>query len=158
MLKVVFDTSVLVAVAGRPTGNFATWRAFLEGEFVAFTSEAALTELSDVLARPEIRDHYGTSLAPANRAIFVERYRAIAQVCPEPRAHFIVAKDPKDSLFVNIAIDVGADYLVTYDETHLLPLGDTVHGQYLELRLLAPPLKIVKPAELSAVLKHSRLP
>lgn len=158
MLKVVFDTSVLVAVAGRPTGNFTTWRAFLEGEFAAFTSEAALTELSEVLARPEIRDHYGTALAPANRAIFVERYRSLANVRPEPQAHFIVANDPKDSLFVNIAIDVGADYLVTYDETHLLPLGGTAHGQYLELRLLAPLLKIVKPSELSAVLRHGRLP
>ncbi len=56
--RIVFDTSVMISVAGRPAIAYSTWKAVLDGELVAITCQAALDELSDVLARPKIREHY----------------------------------------------------------------------------------------------------
>lgn len=155
-LRVIFDTSVLIAIAGRPGGNYATWKAVLDGVVIAVTCQAALDELSDVLARSPIRQHYGASLDAANVNRFVAGYRAMCRFVNSVPERFILLADPKDSIFVNLAIESGAHYLLTYDEIHLLPLDSQEHPQYAELRQMAPQLRIVKPAQLAAELLKFR--
>ena len=147
--RVVFDTSVLLSVAGRPGTVYSTWKAVIDGKIHAFTSETALAELKDVLSRPKIREHYGVSLDPLNVIRFIAAYRSIATVSVVVPARFKLNADPKDSQFLNLAIEVQANILVTFDEAHILPLRDSSHPQYEELKLLAPNLKLLKPSELA---------
>ncbi len=155
-IRVVFDTSVLVSFAGRPTSRFTTWESLLSGEISAFTSELGIAELRDVLNRPELRKHYGAGLDPLNVERFIHRFRSLASVGSEPAQYFIVQADPKDSLLVNIAIQARANFLATFDAAHLLPLREMVHPQYQELKRLAPQLNIVKPADLAVALGKMR--
>lgn len=155
-IRVVFDTSVLVSFAGRPTSRFATWESLLSGEISAFTSELGIVELRDVLNRSELRKHYGAALDPLNIERFISRFRSLAKVISEPPQHFILRTDPKDSLFVNLAIETRAGFLTTFDAAHLLPLREVVHPQHQELKRLAPQLALVKPAELAAEIEKMR--
>jgi putative PIN family toxin of toxin-antitoxin system len=150
----VFDTSVLLSVAGRPETIYASWKAVLEGKLRAFTSDSAIAELKDVLGRPNLREHYGSSLDPANVDRFIGGYRSIATVIHTVPERFIVRADPKDSPFLNLAIESGADFLVTYDETHILSIRDPNHPQHNELLALSPGLKLVKPSELARQLNE----
>jgi putative PIN family toxin of toxin-antitoxin system len=155
-VRVVFDTSVLVAFAGRPGATFATWESLRAGEIAAFTSDLAIAELREVLSRPELHSHYGAALDPLNIERFILQIRSLATMAPEPPHHFVVQADPKDSLFVNLAIASKADFLVTFDMAYLLRLRDAAHPQYQELKRLAPQLAVVKPAELATVIRSRR--
>ena len=151
--RVVFDTSVLVSFAGRPSATFATLESLRAGEIAAFTSDLAIAELREVLSRPELRSHYGAALDPLNIERFILQIRSLATVIADPPRHFIVQADPKDSLFVNLAIESKADFLVTFDMAHLLRLRNAAHPQYQELKRLAPQLAVVKPAELATLIR-----
>lgn len=111
-MRVVLDTNVLVSGLISPNGPPAEILRFLETRpIVPCFSESILGEYRDVLARPEFR-------LPANRVTsLLQRFEAVGElVAAEPLSGDF--PDPKDVLFLEVAIAAHADFLVTGNLRH----------------------------------------
>jgi len=70
--------------------------------------------------KPHIRRRYAVSLEQA--AFFLADLRTVAEIVPGQYQVRLVSKDPKDNPVVACALEGGADFIVTDDRKHLLPL------------------------------------
>ncbi len=120
-LRAVLDSNILArflltprGFSGRPLGILET------GGFTLVTCEAILTEVSDVLARPHVQ-RYGP-YPPHEIVEAVDALRGVAEVVPGRYEVFTVADDPKDNPVLACALEGDADFVVTDDRKHLLPL------------------------------------
>lgn len=115
-MKVVFDTNVLASASfwrGAPFDCLAAWA---QGRCEAAVSAALLAEYHETTE--ELRAEY------ADRP-FVPWAETLAEsavlVFPTDRASGATA-DPGDEMVLECALAAGADYIVTGDKRHLLPL------------------------------------
>lgn len=113
--RAVFDTSTLVSAALR-VGSIphrALRQAIAQGDF--FISQAALSELEQVLLRPKF-DRY---LPRDARRAFVDLVRTLALEVPvssTDEANVVPAcRDPKDNFFLALVLASQADVLVSSD-------------------------------------------
>lgn len=80
-------------------------------------SEFILDESEDVLRRK-----FGWSDRRLRLELYVLRYEAIMV---DPPMHIsVIENDPSDNRILECAVRAGADYLVTGDRKHLLPIGE----------------------------------
>lgn len=106
-------------------------------------STEVLAEMNDVLDRPHIRKKFRT-LTVRRVADFVTRIERVAVVIdPVPEA-FTLTRDPKDSMYLNLAIAAGAKLVVSRDND-LLDLmtgtdadAETFRTTYPEIAILDP--------------------
>lgn len=117
--KIVVDTNVLLSAAIYP--NSPSAQALL----TAFTfceiyrSKETMDEISTVLNRPKF-DRYFVDTA-FTREMFLEAYTEksieaeITQISTD-------CQDPKDNMFLSLALTVGADIIVSGDTKHLIPM------------------------------------
>lgn len=82
-------------------------------------SETLLAELEDVLLRPKFRRY----LAEDEALGYVERFRRLAAMVPDPEAAPGLTPDPKDDYLVALARSAEADFLVS-GAPHLTGLED----------------------------------
>ncbi len=117
MLKVVFDTVVLVralinphSVCGRLVfGYYARYRLFV--------SRAVVLEILEVLRRPELVSKFRALEGfDVTRAIELISQAEVVNVPAVPA----VARDPKDDKFLATAAAASADYLVSEDQDLLV--------------------------------------
>lgn len=114
VLLAVFDTNELVRIAlGRTEAIRHMWQAVLQGRFRLVVSEKILNELERVLGyrriarkQPEARKHFGE---------FVDALRDAGFVAGDLYEVSVVKDDPSDDIFLAIAYEVKADYLVSED-------------------------------------------
>ena len=119
--RAVLDTNILARLLLTPRGFSARLLGLLEaGRFVLITSEFILAEVADVLARPHVQ-RYGP-YPPREIAEAMDALRAIATVVPGRYEVFVVAGDPDDNPVLACALDGNADFVVSDDRKHLLPL------------------------------------
>ena len=114
MMRVVIDTNVMVSAAILPTGRLGAVILHLrQGDFVPLYSTETLEELAQVLARPRIRTKYGITDADIRALIdlVLLRGEAVARV-----TRVAVCRDPKDDVFLEVALAGRADYLVSGDD------------------------------------------
>ncbi len=120
-LRAVLDSNILARFLLTPRGFSGRLLGILEtGGFTLVTSEAILTEVSDVLARPHVQ-RYGP-YPPHEIVEAVDALRGVAEVVPGRYEVFTVADDPKDNPVLACALEGHADFVVTDDRKHLLPL------------------------------------
>ena len=122
-MKAVLDSSVLVSAFLSPTGTPATLLARArEGAFSLCLSQAILAESAAALMRKIHRSgrEYTVGEVADFCVVLTLLAERIESDLPEIRA---VPADPKDDMVVATAVAAGADYLVTGDRRHLLPLG-----------------------------------
>ena len=113
-MRVVLDTNVLVRALISPQGPAAELLSRLAAEGDLVVSLAILSELYDVLKRPQIRRLHRLSDARIRRA--VSRLYKLAIVVPvPPDVPQIVPHDPKDDPIVLTAIVGQAAVLCTLD-------------------------------------------
>jgi putative PIN family toxin of toxin-antitoxin system len=140
----VLDTNVFVQTAiGSPrTSSTRVLRACDEGRFRLVFSPATLDELLNVLIVPSIQARHRWSEDEVLR--FVLSFLPAADVYPG-RHHVSVrlTRDVSDTKFLALAEEAGADYLVSNDRRHLVPLGR--HGR----------TRIVTPAQFLRELRSS---
>ena len=131
MVKAVLDSSVLHGAFFKPGGLPATLllRA-REGAFVLCLSVYILDEITAVLSREKARSMGAT---PERVARFRRDLMAVAHLVTELPDIRAVPADPKDNPIVATAVAAGADYLVTGDRKHLLPMGE-----YRGIRIVTP--------------------
>jgi uncharacterized protein len=122
-MKAVLDSSVLVSAFLSPNGTPAALLARArEGAFSLCLSREILAESAAALLRKIHRSRRESTLDEVAEfwvvlTLLAER---IEGDLPEIRA---VPADSKDDMVVATAVAAGADYLVTGDRRHLLPLG-----------------------------------
>lgn len=115
-MKVVFDTNVVASASfwrGAPFDCLAAWA---QGQCEAAVSPALLAEYHETTE--ELRAEYpARALVPWAEALA----ESAMLVFPTERASGATA-DPADEMVLECALAAGADYLVTGDKRHLLPL------------------------------------
>ena len=139
--RAVLDSNILARFLLTPRGFSGRLLGIIEaGGFTLVTCEAILAEVTDVLARPHVQ-RYGPY--PQHEIVeAVDALRGVAEVVPGRYEVFTVADDPKDNPVLACALEGHADFVVTDDRKHLLPLkhyhGIQIVSMPLFLRSLGP--------------------
>ena len=118
---IVPDTNVIVSAGtiaqGPPAQVMQAWRG---GDIRVATSAPILREVADVLSRPYFVNVSGWT--PKRIAIYLDELRGGAHIVPG-RTATRVSVDPDDDKLFACAVEAHADYIVSGDEKHVLPVG-----------------------------------
>ena len=139
-VRAVLDTncyvSAFVFAHGRLTRLPSLW---ITERFTPVTCREILAELEDVLPRAKFQKR----LPPSRRKLALANLHAYAEIFPlsNPLAPVKNLRDPKDAVFVNLARESKADFLITGDR-HLLELKGTL-----------PDVKILPPGDFLKMLE-----
>jgi hypothetical protein len=123
MIKAVFDTNTFVSAFLQPKGTPA--RLFemamtQESPFELYISGQILDEIGRVLVYPRIKKKYNVTDERVN--IFLGFVMEACKNVGYVSELFIVPDDPDDSYIVSTALACSADYLVSGDKAHVLPI------------------------------------
>lgn len=141
---VVFDTSIfLQATISRRGPASRALRLFEQGAFRLYVSDELIDELRDVLTRLAVRrknPHYTDADIESLLRTLDEKAMRVSALA----SHFAYERDPKDEHILNLAIEVGARYLVTRDKD-LLDLMDESKVEGRDFQARFPALTILDP-------------
>ena len=114
--RIVLDCMVCLQAAAREESSAAACLRLAENHHVQlFISRAIIKEVEDILSRDYIRARFKT-LTDASVEAFLERLRESADIIKTVPRHFnYERRDVKDEPYINLAIEMNADYLVSRD-------------------------------------------
>ncbi|MCO5185676.1 MAG: putative toxin-antitoxin system toxin component, PIN family [Anaerolineae bacterium] len=116
--RVVVDTNILVSGIIKPSGlTGAVLRQLRDGNFTILYAPVLLDELVDVLNRPRICDKYRIAHEDIKTIVALVMLRGEG-VTPDRKIS--VCRDPKDDMFLEIAVAGDADVIVSGDEDLLV--------------------------------------
>ncbi|MCC6474058.1 MAG: putative toxin-antitoxin system toxin component, PIN family [Burkholderiales bacterium] len=135
-MRIVLDTNVVVSGLLWPGPPGRLLDLLRSGQASAFTSEALLAELADVLSR----GHLAPILArhQASAAVLVHGYALLAATVPAAAIAAVVAADPDDDAVLACALAAAAEIIVSGD-AHLRNLKS-----WQRIPILAPAQALVK--------------
>lgn len=125
-----------------------------EGFVELHLSRETLAEIEDVLNRPKFRNRF-PSLTDEMIKAFLDEIKNLASIQKNVPKHFNYSRDPKDEKYVNLAVEVEADYLVSRDKD-LLDLMTGFSLECKEFRQRFRPLKVVKPIDFILVFEDTK--
>jgi len=152
-IPVVYDTMLFFQAASRPTRVHATFQAILDKRVALCLSSDLLSEIADVLLRPEHEARF-PALTPDAVAAFLAQWSARSRMVENVPRVFTWPEHPDDDHVFNLAIVAAARYLVTW-ESRILELPTRPSPAALALKQLAPELRIVTPSQLAQELRQS---
>ena len=114
MLKAVLDTQILLrgAASATPSVTSRIYTAWDAGRFILLLSEPILTEIEDVLSRPEVISKLRMTPIEAGALIELVRRRSTRVT---PAVAITQSRDPDDNKFLDCAVAGSADYIVSGD-------------------------------------------
>jgi putative PIN family toxin of toxin-antitoxin system len=140
----VFDCMIFLQGATRATGPAAACLRLVQNSFVRlYLTEDVLAELGDVLTRPQVRKRFPL-LTREYVESFLSGLRGVADIVANVPASVTLQRDPKDEKYLNLAIAVGARYLVSRDKD-LLDLASEPPNEGRTVRERFPNLAILDP-------------
>jgi putative PIN family toxin of toxin-antitoxin system len=153
--RVVFDCMIFLQATASESGPAAALLRLVERNVLSlFVSREILDEVRDVLSRTKLQKKNPDITSERVDALItrVAEKGAIVETVPE---HFSYVRDPRDEKYINLAIEVEADYIVSRDQDLLdLRTGYTdeckdFRRRFRSLRIIGPVefLKSVGPAE-----------
>jgi putative PIN family toxin of toxin-antitoxin system len=108
-----------------------------------FVSQNTLLEARDLLNRPAIRKRFPNMTDARVEALFRRLEREATLIKQIPKV-FEYSRDPKDEMYINLAVAAGADFIISRDKDMLdLMTGHTQECK--EFRRRFRPLKVVDP-------------
>ena len=116
-MRVVLDTNVIVSGLNFPGNERRVLDLARRGRFDLYISQFILQEVVGVLGRK-----FGWNEEHSNQAI--QMLRNAATVVEPSRVPDVIAANHADNRILACAVETSADYLVTGDRRHLLPLGE----------------------------------
>ncbi|MCY4365245.1 MAG: putative toxin-antitoxin system toxin component, PIN family [Chloroflexi bacterium] len=116
-MRVVLDTNVIVSGLNFPGNERLVLELALRGRFELFLSWFILGEVSGVLTRK-----FGWDQEQVVRA--VSALQNAATIVEPPRLAEVIGGGHADNRILECAVEASADYVVTGDRRHLLPLGE----------------------------------
>jgi uncharacterized protein len=132
MPRAVLDSSVLVSAFLTPHGSVVRLlREPARSQYQLCLSEYILTETAEtLLSKTRLRNY---AYADTNVHDFIRWLLPHAEMTASLPTLRAVPNDPKDDPIIATAVAAKADYLVTGDRAHLLPIG-----QYEGIRIVSP--------------------
>ena len=150
MRNAVFDTVIYLQAALSDKGAaYACWQLVEKGEARVFVTEAILAEIEDVLNRPKLRRRYSV-LTDEKVAKVLQAIRAHTVIIENTNRIYAFERDPNDEVFINLALDCKAEFLVSRDND-LLDLREDEN-----FKTIFPDLKIVDPAEFLEIYRETK--
>ena len=119
-MRVVLDTNVIISGLNFPGNERLVLELALRGRFQLFLSRFILEEVVGVLRRK-----FGWDQKRAAQAVSL--LENAGTIVDAPRLAEIIEGGHADNRILECAVAASADYLVTGDHRHLLPLGEH-HG------------------------------
>lgn len=115
--KVVIDTNVLISSLLKPKSKARkVYRLILKGEVKLYISEDILNELKKVLEYPKFK------IEKLQKEVFLKNLLRIVTFAYPKQKIDAIKEDPPDNRFLECAIEVEADYIISGDKKHLPPL------------------------------------
>ncbi|MDI6768477.1 MAG: putative toxin-antitoxin system toxin component, PIN family [Anaerolineales bacterium] len=112
-MRVVIDANVLISCLICPEGRTGRIRDLMrEGRFTVLYSREPLAEFINVISRPHLIEKYRVQEQDihAFRSLILMRGKRI-----EIKTRVNVCRDPKDNVYLSLALDGHADYIVSGD-------------------------------------------
>jgi len=136
---IVYDTVVVLQAALNPDGPAArAVRLMDEGRVEVFVSNRLRSEYEETLSDPVVRSRFPHLTDERVQAI-LGRFDALAQRIPNPPRRIEFPRDPEDEPVLNLAVQVGADFILSRDRDLLDLAGDPLlRCQFPTLRILDP--------------------
>ena len=116
-MRVVLDTNVIVSALNFSGNERLVLELALRGRFEFILSRFILEEVAGVLTRKFDWDE-------ERAAQVLQGIENAAAVIDPPRLPEVIAGGHADNRILECAVSAGADYLVTGDRRHLLPIGE----------------------------------
>lgn len=131
VLRAVVDTNVLVSGAVGSTSPAQVIDAWRQNKYVLVTSSQLIGEVGEVMTRPRIMEQFGFTKGMV--ADFVGTLSSRAYVTAGSVSVDVIKDDPDDNWVLAAAMEGGANYILTGDKQHLLPLGS-----FQEVKIVTP--------------------
>lgn len=129
---------------------------YLENNFFTlFISREILAEVLDVLSRPVLRAKY-SQITDESTDKFLKRVLIKAVFIKNIPPNFRYLRDPKDEKYLDLAIEIKADFIISRDKD-LLDLMSGISADAKEFRQKSRPLKIVEPIEFLKIIEKENL-
>jgi uncharacterized protein len=145
--RVVFDCMIYLQAAASEFGPAAALLRLVDSNSILlFVSSEILEEVRDVLSRPKIRER-NPDINDERVDALIIRISEKATILEGVPKHFDYARDPKDEKFINLAVEIEADYIVSRDKD-LLDLMTGYTDECKDFRRRFRPLKIIQPVEM----------
>ena len=116
-MRVVLDTNVIVSGLNFPGNERLVLNLARRGRFTLYPSPFVLLEVRGVLVRK-----FGWKVGISDRAI--RMLRVSATIIEPQQLPDVIENNEADNRILACAMESAADYLVTGDRRHLLPLGE----------------------------------
>ena len=127
MNPVIFDTNLLLDFfAFQDPKPSVLWEAAKERKFRTATCDGALSELEDVLKRPQFK------ISPERLEAIKEEFLSVAEILPISIEAKARCKDPLDQKFIDLTLSCSPALLISKDKLvlrcarHLRPLGSNI--------------------------------
>lgn len=139
----VYDCMLFFRAVSRPDRVHPIFDLAVDGRVTLCFSPDALAEIRDVLTRPKLLAKYPALTAEAVDAFLARHLRTAKWVNDVPES-YVLAGDPKDSKYINLAIAAHAPFLVASDRDLLdlmapaSTVGQEFRAQFANLRILEP--------------------
>lgn len=146
----VYDCMLFFRAAARPRLARPLFYFVQNGQVTLCLGSDILEEIRGVLTRPKLKAKFPALTTEAVDAFLAQQLRLATWVSDVPE-HYILARDPDDSKYVNLAITAGATYLVTTD-FDLLDLMEPQSTAGIDFRSRFPGIQIVTPAAFEALI------
>ncbi len=136
VLRVVLDTNVLLAgLVSKSSASQKIVDSLQARQAVPLLSPSVVNEYRAVLFHPAIRARF-PNLTPRRVELTLHRLRYIGDIYSNIRARFTFQRDPRDAMFVELAIAGQASHLITMDADLLsLPTARSDDGKRFRRRL-----------------------
>jgi uncharacterized protein len=130
-VRVVLDTNVLVSAVLTPAGDAAAiLQAATHGHVKLVTSLELLAELFDVLTRPKLQPLHRLTVQQLKRYLrHLKKFSELVSISAIPD----ISSDPDDNIVFATAVDGQAEYIVSGDTKHVLPVK-----QFQGIQVLSP--------------------
>lgn len=156
--RIVLDCNVYLQAVVRETSRAAACLRLAENRFARlFISRQIVKEVQHVLSRDSIRERFDT-ITDDSTAAFISRIRNVSELVRTVPRHFDYQyRDIKDEPYINLAVEVQADYLVSRNNDLLdLMRWDRDAGREFQKRFRF--LKVVTPEVFLAEMKKRTTP
>jgi uncharacterized protein len=152
--RVVLDCNILLQAVAREKGVAAKCLNLAESGLIQlFVSRELLTEVEDVLNRPEIRAHFPDLSDEIVGAFLIRLQKLSIHIRLVPKK-FSYSRDEDDEPYINLAVAANADFIVSRDRD-LLDLMTGHTGECKEFRQRFRSLQVVNPVELLKFVEES---
>lgn len=144
---------VYLQAVARDDSPAAACLRLAENQFIElFVSRQILDELDDVFSRSEIQRRF-SKLTNERITAFFETLRVSSTIIKEVPHRFIYERDVGDEPYINLAIEVRADYLVSRDRD-LLDLASWNRQEGRDFQKRHRWLKILNPTDFLELLER----